>query len=599
MSEYSLAVPPSAEVQSEAFDRAIKLASGLYPHQVEGVAFLLSRRRAILADDMGLGKTRQSIIALKEAAPYGPYLVVCPASVKRNWRREIELVDQSAEVRIVPNDSIPQGSYAGWVIINYDIISKNQADLLKSEWAGLIFDEAHYLKNRRSQRSAVCRNLVESSDNDPVTYCLTGTPLTNRPRDLFPLLQLVRHPASRSFLTFAKRYCAAEKNDYGWVTDGASNLEELAIQLKGVMLRRKKEDVLDLPPKRRQWIDVEVGANIGVAETQRILDVLIGNELSGGGVRVRDRNSQGQKLLGLLSKLRNRLAVAKVKCTEDIVQNIIEQGEKVLVFSGFDAPIEKLRKTFGESCVAITGATPTAKRQKIVDRFQEDETVRVLVANIVAGGVGLNLTAATQVVFNDLDWVPANHWQAEDRAYRIGQSSSVLVTYVCASNTIDDFVKRVLEIKASLVEAVVEGGAFDNAVGNGVLQELESAVSKLSARLTDTQFDTKDPDFLNSVINELRSQYECATPSETISEKPELSDTLLRVLAEALSGPRRESWRVVSNSDPNNSYTILRDGTDFSCSCPGFEYRGTCRHERKLRQALEREQIPAGYSLIS
>ena len=233
------AVPPSEEVRGEALTRAAALADGLYTHQVEGLAFLLARDGAILADDMGLGKTRQGVLAMTEARPQGPYLVVCPASVKLNWAREIELARPGSEVHVMGDPPSPGGS--GWAVINYDILSRHMDELMKIPFAGVIFDEAHYLKNHNSQRSRNARELVVDRSPKPLTYLLTGTPLTNRPRDLFPLLQLVQHPLGTSFLSFAKRYCDAEHNGFGWVTDGASNLEELSLQLQGVMIRRTKE----------------------------------------------------------------------------------------------------------------------------------------------------------------------------------------------------------------------------------------------------------------------------------------------------------------------------------------------------------------------
>ena len=131
--------------------------------------------------------------------------------------------------------------------------------------------------------------------------------------------------------------------------------------------------------------------------------------------------------------------------------------------------------------VVVTGKTPAAMRQPLVDRFQNDAEVRVFVANIIAGGTGLNLTAATQVVFNDLDWVPTNHWQAEDRAYRIGQTRTVNVTYFVARDTIDDFVQAVLETKAALVNAIVEGDALAPGSGGDVLDELQRVLHSISA----------------------------------------------------------------------------------------------------------------------
>ena len=243
---------PSPRTSDQAADNRIpEIARDLYTHQIDGVAFLLARRKAILADDMGLGKTRQSILAMHHSAPGGPCLIVCPASVKSNWRREIETVLGPATPVVVVGGKVglPESDFLGWVVINYDILPKHAAGLTACRFAGIVFDEAHYLKNYRSKRSRAARSLIQSTPSEPLVHCLTGTPMTNRPRDLFPLLQLVEHPLGKSFLSFAKRYCDAYRNEYGWVTEGASNIEELTVQLHGTMLRRRKEDVLDLPPK--------------------------------------------------------------------------------------------------------------------------------------------------------------------------------------------------------------------------------------------------------------------------------------------------------------------------------------------------------------
>ena len=139
-----------------ALPRAEALATGLYPHQIEGVAFLLGRQRSILADDMGLGKTRQSAIALTEARPQGPYLVVCPAAVKENWSRELLLALPSAKRTIIGPAPPPQPGFDGWAIINYDILGKHLEALKAHGWSGIVFDEAHYLKNPH-QEAPLCR----------------------------------------------------------------------------------------------------------------------------------------------------------------------------------------------------------------------------------------------------------------------------------------------------------------------------------------------------------------------------------------------------------------------------------------------------------
>ena len=479
---------PKADGGVESRARAI--AEGLYPHQVEGVAFLLGRRRAILADDMGLGKTRQSVIALTVAEPVGPYLVVCPASVKHNWAREIHLALGDAPttspsgVHIVGPEPLPPTGFQGWTIINYDLLKRHIDGLLAVPYKGLVFDEGHYIKNHRSQRSRLSRRLVtegaayESAGGEPPVHVLTGTPLTNRPRDLFPLLQLVGHALGQSFLAFAKRYCDGHKNDYGyWVTSGVSNAAELSVQLQGIMLRRSKDEALDLPPKQRTWIDVDVDDDV----RERLNEAV-------AGFMTAERNARGGRLgIAMMSGARRRLAVAKVPVTLEYVQGAVEQGEKVILYSCFTHATRRFARVLGDRAVTVTGEVPTARRQALVDRFQNDDGVRVFIGQIHAAGVGINLTAGRLVVFNDLDWVPANHWQAEDRAHRIGQGGTVNVTYMVARGTLEEFVRTVLETKSRLIDDVVEGRALGDGMEGDVLAELRRLLAHLDDALSGQQ----------------------------------------------------------------------------------------------------------------
>ena len=492
----------SLVANAPARQAAERLADGLYPHQVEGLAFLLGRRRSILADDMGLGKTRQSVLALVHAEPRGPWLVVCPASVKRNWEREIRLVLPDAATHVVGPAPVPEPGFGGWVIVNYDILKRTFDDLLSHEFRGLVFDEAHYLKNHTSQRSKLATRLVDRTAGDPMVHALTGTPLTNRPRDLFPLLQLVDHTLGRSFFGFARRYCAAEKNDYGhWITSGASNLEELAVQLHGIMLRRNKDEVLDLPPKVRSWIDIDIPERVREALDEAVRAFL------GDGMEEPQRDSRGRRMgIGMLASARKHLAIAKSRHTLEYVQGAVDQGEKVLLFSGFTIPIHRFMRHFGDQAVAVTGKTPVNQRQEQVDRFQEDESVRVYVGQIHAGGMGVNLTAARQVVFNDLDWVPANHWQAEDRAYRIGQTGTVNVTYMVGRGTIEEFVRTVLENKARIVDDLVEGRSLGD-LDADVMGELQRMLKRLDVSAESLRAGEHGRDELARVLRDAGEEY--------------------------------------------------------------------------------------------
>ena len=544
-----------------AFRKAAELSRGLFPHQIEGVAFLVGRRRAILADDMGLGKTRQAIVALRHVVPDGPYLVVCPASVKRNWAREIEIADPDSSTHVIERNATATAN-PDWVIVNYDILQKHIDALAERPWAGLIFDEAHYLKNHRSARSRLARQLADQARKygavDPALYLLTGTPLTNRPRDLFVLLQLVRHPLGRSFLSFAKRYCAAEKTDFGWQTGGASNIEELTVQLHGVMLRRSKEHVLALPPKLRTWLPVEVPKGTGVGDMKKAVALLVGHDKVAAKSDINQWRLRG-RLLHAITRARQAVAAAKVNATIDFVTGAMDQGEKVIVFSCFEEPMNKLSDHFGASAVVVTGATPADRRQSLVDRFQTDDGIRVYLANIIAGGIGTNLTAATQVVFNDLDWVPANHWQAEDRAYRIGQTRTVNVTYMIASNTIDDFVHGVLERKGALVSAVVEGKALVPDDSGDVLDELQRALRELSAGITDSPDGLDENRLIERLLDRARLDLETlADPQSVTVRTPEETAALRRARGVGESADRTTgrtlslcervaSWRRVRN----------------------------------------------------
>jgi len=586
-----------------AFRSAAELARGLFPHQIEGVAFLLGRRRAILADDMGLGKTRQAIVAMHHAAPRGSYLVVCPASVKHNWGREISIASPSASTLIVDSRTISVDGH-DWVVINYDILAKHIHVLERQPWAGLLFDEAHYLKNHRSARSRLARQIADEAtrraEAEPAVYLLTGTPLTNRPRDLFVLLQLVGHPLGRSFLSFAKRYCAAERNEFGWQTGGASNIEELTVQLHGVMLRRTKDQVLALPPKMRTWLPVDVPKGTGARDMRKVVELLVSHQRVAPQSSLSEWSLRG-RLMQAVTRARQAVADAKVTATIEFATGAIEQGEKVIVFSCFEAPMQKLTRHFGSTAVVLTGKTPVDHRQSLVDRFQQDESIRLFLANIIAGGIGTNLTAASQVVFNDLDWVPAHHWQAEDRAYRIGQTRTVNVTYMIAANTIDDFVQDVLERKRALMAAIVDGQALAPDVSGDVLDELQRAVRALaSASLDASGADTED-DLIERLIQQARPgaysnpAAEVEGPGRTAQETDAFRHAL-QTLARALTRPSLERYRFASTSHPGVEYEVTIDGADVTCTCRGFEYRGQCRHARDIKAAIGAGMaVPDGY----
>ncbi len=539
-----------------------KIAPGsLYPHQADGVAFLLSKRRVLLADDMGLGKTRQAIVAMELGAPEGAILVVCPASLKLNWTREIRLVDPAAAIEVIGVDKEPVDQ-PRWIIVNYDILSKHAERLHAVDWAGVILDEAHFIRNA-SQRTNQCLKLFGVQADAPAAdmgpdfvFLLTGTPMPNRPKDLFNLLRCVRHPAARSFLSFAKRYCDAYRNDYGWVTNGASNLDELNLLMKEVSIRRRKEDVLNLPPKIRSWVPVDISTSKAAFNAvEGFLTWYSATDPS---------QPNDTEFLARLTKVRVALHKAKQSAVEERIRDVIENGEKVVLFTCFSDGIERHKAKFGDAAVTITGSDSPEKRMAAVDRFQGDATVKVALCNIVAGGVGITLTAGTHVIFQDLDWVPANHAQAEDRCYRMGQTKRVTVEYFVAAGTLDSYISQLLEQKIKLIAAV----EAEDVPETSLIVEIQTGLRQLAPALMEE-------------ARAARATGDVALRIEKLAAA--------RPRAAAASSPLAETgqWEFTSSRDPSARYLVTfgRAG-HLECTCQGFVHRGNCKHVLEVRSKI-------------
>lgn len=531
----------------------------LYPHQVSGVQFLLRHQRAILADDMGLGKTRQAIVAAIEAAPEGLVLVICPASLKLNWAREIRIVDAAAAVDVIGSGRVPT-SAPRWVVVNYDLLAREAERLRALPWSVVIVDEAHFIKNA-SQRASQVLKLLGATDRrgattgprPPFVFLLTGTPMPNRPRDLFNLLRAVEHPAARSFLSFALRYCAAYRNDFGWVTDGASNLAELNLLMKEVMLRRTKDEVLELPPKIRSYVPVALEGE--GAQKASVAFAEWFNEAS------RDLPND-TAFLARLTKLRLALHKAKHRACAERIRDVTGSGRKVVVFCCYQDGITRHKKALGAKAVTITGSDDGETRMAAVDAFQHDPSVEVALCNLIAGGVGLTLTAGTHVIFQDLDWVPANHLQAEDRCYRLGQTAPVTVEYLLGDGTLDVYIARLLAAKMALV-AAVEAKALP---AEPFLGELQHDLQTLAPALLQE-------------ARALGATGEVAARIEAIGAQ-------MAQLAPDSPLAAQGVWEFPSSSSPGKCYRVRfgRAG-HLECDCPGFAYRGQCRHVREARAA--------------
>jgi SWI/SNF-related matrix-associated actin-dependent regulator 1 of chromatin subfamily A len=432
-------------------------------HQKEAIKSLVENKKFILADDMGLGKTTSTIIAALETGAK-KILIICPASLKINWQREIENYSDKP-TSIIEGKKWEDGTF---VIINYDIIKnfhdeKKKADsvLLKTKFDLVIIDEAHYIQNKQAQRTKLINDFVSNVER---LWLLTGTPITSRPINYFNLLNLIECPVAKNWMAYVKRYCNGFQFQAGrrkiWNVSGASNLEELRDRTAPLVLRRLKENVLDLPDK----IITPVYLRLKSKEYEALM---------GEYYDWYDKNGDSDSLtlqFTKLTKVRQVIAEEKVPSTIEICENIVEQGKKVIVFTNFTKTLEMILEHFGKSAVRLDGQMSQKERQLSVDRFQNDESVMVFVGNIKAAGVGITLTAGEAVVMNDLSFLPSDHSQAEDRSYRYGQKNNVLVYYPIFDNTVEGIIYDILKKKKDIFETVM-GDKVDN--GDYVQEILE------------------------------------------------------------------------------------------------------------------------------
>lgn len=428
----------------------------LYPYQLQGVEFLTSTPRALLADEMGLGKTVQAIIALRTVSPI---LVVCPASIIGVWEREFSKWDSTRQVTSLIGP-LPQRRQTllskglDVVLVNYEVVAKLLPDLQRVRWGALALDEAHRVKNRRAQVTKAVQSLSRSI---PRIIELTGTPILNRPDDLWALLNVLSPSQFRSYWKFVERYCSVFWNGFGWEVGGPRDPEGLAQALAPFYLRREKTEVMkDLPEKivSQVWVPLEGTQRREYSEMKRTLTALLD---SGERVSALAVVSQLLRLRQicvdpniLVDGGSEPLSGAKARALLDLLEG--RDGGKVVIFSQWSRAVRaaySLLEERGIPTLIMTGDTPQLVRAMIVDQFQTDPYIKVLALTIGVGGLGLTLTAADTAIFLDKSWTPALNTQAQDRLHRVGQTSTVWVYEILAQETVEEYVEDLLSRKVS------------------------------------------------------------------------------------------------------------------------------------------------------
>ena len=428
----------------------------LYPFQLEGIEFLKTKKVALLADDMGLGKTAQAIHAMK-AIKARKVLIVCPASVKYTWRYELKLWNfRSLKVQIVEGKFADIDRDAGVIIINYDLLSapKIYHQLISMIFSVGIFDESHYMKNRNAKRTKAVLFRGGIASRCVHKWFLTGTPVLNRPIELYPLLKATKPDAIypfTSYSAYAKRYCSGFFDGYAYNDRGASNIPELAEKLKasGFMLRRLKDEVLkDLPEKQFQVLPVHL-ENLKYYESRDF------TFKKGEVKRLKFQDICGGDL-GEIAALRHQLAIDKFPTVKAHLKDLFEIKKKVVVFAHHRVLIRMINEAFGEMQPAIVRGGMNAKEKyEEVERFQSDSNCRLFIGNIQAAGTGITLTASDIAVFAEIDWVPGNIFQAVDRIHRIGQDRGVLIQFFVIEDSLEEYMLQAVVFKKHTIEKLI------------------------------------------------------------------------------------------------------------------------------------------------
>jgi len=449
------------EDAARAYARGVPKAldAKMFEFQRTGVMYALRRRgRVLIGDEMGLGKTVQACALLACYREECPALILVPTSLREAWRNALQ-----SWLDVADGDIACVGAASeGWKldegrpfdIVPYSLVVKLRSKLLAKRYKIVVCDESHFLKDRRAQRTQAVMPLLKDANR---AICLTGTPALSRPIELFTQLEALVPKVFARLNEYGARYCA-NGGPFGMYT-GCSHADELHVMIsKLCMVRRLKKDVLkDLPPKQRTqvWLALEKSSMGDVYRIKSLLDEL---RQRGGTNDLEEKR--------LLNELFLASAKAKAKSVCEYLETLIDGStSKFLFFAHHGVLLDAVAQCMDAKkvkTIRIDGSTPAAVRGDLVNAFQRRDDVRVAILSIKAAGMGLTLTAASTVIFGEMVWTPGDLIQAEDRAHRIGQQSSVLVQYLHAKDTIDEIIWQSIKKKLDNLGAVLNGQTSGN-----------------------------------------------------------------------------------------------------------------------------------------
>lgn len=470
-------------VDFEKYDKMTeKDGTTLKKAQREGIEFLLQNKKCILADSMGTGKSRQSVVASMETG-VDKILIICPASLKSTWKREICTYNKPTDVTIISGSEWKTNTK--FTIVNYDILDNfykiptdivyedvlnergekikqpvmikasngklvpktrkstkkekikeclKESPLFLENFGCVIIDEAHKLSNNKSIRYKVIEDFLKRS-KIPYVFLLTGTPLTNRPMNLYHILKLIDAEITHDYQYYVERYCEGrtmklKSGKEVTLSGGATNLNELREKIKHVYIRRLLSEMADMVDKNIETRYYDL-SDTQLARYEELWGEYVSAQQEQGND---DSEDYRQLVEGIL--VRQYLAKEMVANTIQLVDEKIEDDEKVIIICTFTEEIEMLKKYYGNKCVVYDGKMTLKQKDKAEYEFMNNPKVKVFIGQIIACSVGLTLTAAHTLIFNSYSWVAADNLQAQDRIYRLNQTHDVTCIYQLFNDSI-------------------------------------------------------------------------------------------------------------------------------------------------------------------
>lgn len=466
-----------------------------YPYQIAGVEYMLKRKSVLLADEMGLGKTGQAILTMNMRKDV-EVLIVCPSIVKYNWLKEARkwmigeitaYIYESKKIRYYTKRMTNHNKKTIIHIINYDILEKFRERLLGTPYNFIVCDESHYIKNAEAKRTKIAQELARKA---LWKIFITGTPIYNKPKDLYVALNLIDPNTFGNFFNFASRYCGAKKMNMGGKSimkfDGATNIDELnQILRSNYMVRRMTKDVLkDLPEKVKDVIVLNEDSLDSIVKQEQTVIVKSAQEqerLKAEIAKLKEMAKENAayeavykdkvkslkeakfKSFGELSRLRKEMGVKKLPYVVEYVKEILENSEdplsKVVIFGHHTEVLEKLYEAMKKyTPVIITGKTNESDRQKAITLFKDKNKCRVFIGSMGAAGTGVDglQNNCNTVVFAELDWTPSLVEQAEARLARIGQTLPVFVYHIVADGSIDSHIAKLMVQKTAVAKEILD-----------------------------------------------------------------------------------------------------------------------------------------------